>query len=79
MYCTINLIIFCLTSGDLSSGIYLSCSLVIVSELFCAELLETFGILLAILLLIKSLVASAVFLITLLKLVLSVSIADCLA
>ena len=77
----INLIIFCLTSGDLclSSGIYLSCSLVTASELFCAELLETFGILLAILLLIKSLVASAVFLITLLKLVLSVFIADCSA
>ena len=34
---------FCLPSGDtyLPLGIYLSCSFVIVSELFCGELLET--------------------------------------
>ena len=55
--------ILCIPSGNiyLSLGISLSCSIVIVSNLFCSELLETFAILLAILLPIKSLVASAVF------------------
>ena len=37
----------------LSLGIFLSFSFVIVSELFCGELLETFTILLAILLFLK--------------------------
>ena len=45
----------------LSSGIYLSCSSVIVSELFFGELPDNFVIILAILLPIKSPVASAVF------------------
>ena len=55
--------ILCISSGDiyLSLGISLSCSVVIVSNLFCSELLKTFIILFAILLPIKSLVASAVF------------------
>ena len=66
LYYYINLrssIIFWLSSGDiyLSFGISLSCSFVIVSELFCNERLGTFVILLAILLPIKSPVASAVF------------------
>ena len=66
LYYYINLrssITFCLSSGDiyLSFGISLSCSFVIVSELFCNERLGTFVILLAILLPIKSPVASAVF------------------
>ena len=66
LYYYINLrssIIFCLSSEDiyLSLDISLSCSFVLVSELFCSELLETFVILLAILLPIKSPVASVVF------------------
>ena len=66
LYYYINLrssITFCLSSGDtyLSLGISLSCSFVIVSELFCSKLLEAFVILLATLLQIKSLVDSAVF------------------
>ena len=44
----------------LSLGISLSCSFVTVSELFCCEFFETFVILSAILLPIKSPVASAV-------------------
>ena len=56
-------IMFCLSCGDtyLSLRISLSCSFVIVSELSCGQLLETFIILLAILLPVKSPVASAVF------------------
>ena len=66
LYHYINLrssIIFCLSSGHiyLALSISLSCSFVTVSELYCGELLETFVTLLAILLLIKSPVASAVF------------------
>ena len=55
--------IFCLCSGDiyLSLGISLSFSFVTVSELFSCEVFGTFVILLAILLPIKSRVASAVF------------------
>ena len=63
----------------LSLGTSLSCSFIIVSELFCGELLETFVILLAFLFPIKSPVASSVFWITLFEVVLSTSIADCLA
>ena len=60
-------IILCFTTGDIyhSLGISLSCSFVIGCELFCGELLQTFAILLAILLSIKSPVDSAVFWITL--------------
>ena len=63
LYYYINLrlsIIFCFCSRDICIylGISLSCSFVIVSELFCGELLQTFVILLAILLPIKSTVAS---------------------
>ena len=56
-------ITFYLSSGDiyLSLGISLSFSFVTVSELFCCEFFETFVILLAILLPIKSQVASTVF------------------
>ena len=74
-------IIFSLSSGDtyLSLGISLSCSFVIISELFCSILLETFLFLSAMLLPIRSPVASAVFLITLIKVVLSASAADCFA
>ena len=64
--CYINLIssiFFCLSSEDiyLSLGISLSFSFLIVSKLFCCESFETFVILLSILLLIKSPIASAVF------------------
>ena len=57
---------FCLSSGDiyLSLGTSLSCSFKTVFELFCRERFETFVILLAILLPIKSPIASAVFRIT---------------
>ena len=74
-------IIFCFSSGDiyLSLGISLSCSFVTFSELFCGKPLETFVILLAILLVIKSLVASAVFWKTLFEEVLSASVANYLA
>ena len=63
----------------LSLGISLSCSFVIVSELFCCEFYEIPLNLLAILLLMKSPVASAVFWIILFEVVLSASIADYLA
>ena len=68
-----------LSSKDifLSLGIFLSCSFVTVSELSCCELSETFVILLAILLPIKSPVASAVFRITFFEIVLSASAAYC--
>ena len=59
LYCYINLrssIIFYLSSEDIyiSIGISFSCSFVIVSELFGGEILESFVILLAILLPVKS-------------------------
>ena len=65
-YYYINLsssIISCIPSGDIyfSLDISLSCSFFSVSELFCGEPFETFVILLAILLPIKSPVMSAVF------------------
>ena len=49
----------------ISLGVYLSCSLVIVSELIWSKILETFLILSAILLPMKSPVARAVFRVTL--------------
>ena len=75
------LIIFCLSSGDiyLSIGISLWCLFVIVSELFHYEFFETFVILLTILYLIKSKVASAVFWIALFEAVLNACVADFLA
>ena len=81
LYYYINLkssIIFCLSSGDicLSLGVFLPCSFVTVSELLCCEFFEAFVILTAILLPIKSPVASAVFSITLFEEVLSASVAD---
>ena len=83
LYYYINLrssIIFCLSSGDayFSLRISMSCSFVIVFELFYGELLETL-ILLAILLPIKSPVVSVAFLIILFVEVLRASVADCLA
>ena len=59
LYYYINLrssVILCPSSGDvyLCLGISLSCSFVTVSGLFCCEVFETFLILLAILLPIKS-------------------------
>ena len=71
-----SLILFCLYPGDiyLSLGISLSCSFVTVSEFF-----ETHIILLAILLPIKSTVASALFSITLFEAVLIASVAVYLA
>ena len=57
-------------------GVSFPFSFVNVSELFCGEFLETFVILSAILLPIKSAVPSAVFWITLFKVVLSASLAD---
>ena len=62
-------IVFCLYSGNiyLSLRIFLgnslSCSFLIISELFCYEFLETLLIFLAILLPMKSPIASAAFLI----------------
>ena len=84
LYYHINLrssIIFCLSSRDiyLSLDTSSSCSLVIVSEVFCGELLQTFIILLAILLPIISPVASTIFRITFFEEVLNSSVADCLA
>ena len=54
---------FCISSGDISLSVDISllCSFVIVSELFCCEFFEIFVFLLAILLTVKSPVASAVF------------------
>ena len=62
-YINLRSIVFCLFSEDisLSLGIFLSYSIVTVSELFLGEILEAFLILLAILLPLKSPVASAVF------------------
>ena len=76
-----SLIMFCLSSGDihLYLGISLSFSFVVVSELFSGELLETFVMLLVILLPIKPPVASAVFWILLFEVVLSASVANYLA
>ena len=64
--CYINLrtlIIFCLSSGDIyfSLGISVSCSFIVLSKLFCSKLIETFVILLAILLPTKLPVVSAFF------------------
>ena len=74
-------IIFCLSSGEiyLYLGISLSCSFLIVSGLFCDEVLEVFVTLSAISLLIKPSVASTVSWITLFEVVLSASVADWLA
>ena len=68
-------------SGDihLSLGISLSCSFVTVSELFSNKLLENFVILLVILLPIQSTLDSAVFWINFFEVVLTASVADCLA
>ena len=68
-------------SGDvyLSLGISLSFSFETISEFYYCEFFETLVILLEILLPIKSPVASAVFWITLFGIVLSASVADCLA
>ena len=73
--------IFYLSSRDiyLSFSISLSFSFVIVPELFCGEILETFAMLLAIVSAIKSPVASAVFWMTVFEEVLNASVPDCLA
>ena len=63
----------------LSLGISLSFSFAIVSELFCCTGFKVFVILLAILLPIKSSIASDVFWTVLFEAALSVSVADCLA
>ena len=63
----------------LSLDISLSCSFVIVSELFCWKFFETSVILSAILLSIKSPAASGVILIALLNATLNASVPDCLA
>ena len=75
------MIISCLSSGGayFSLGISLSWLFVTASEIFSCESFETIVILLTILLLIKSPVASAVFSLTLFEKVLIVSAADCLA
>ena len=56
-------IISCFSSGDIyfCLFIYLSCSFVTVSELFCCEFFETFVIVLEVLLPIKPPAASAAF------------------
>ena len=74
-------ITLCFCSGDiyLSLGISLSSSFVTVSELLCSEFFEILVIISANLLPIKSLVASGVVWITLLEVVLSASITNCLA
>ena len=78
-------IIFCLFSGNICLslrislwGLLFSSSFLTVSELFC-EVLEAFEIFYAILLLIKSPVASTVFIIALFEAVLSASVANCSA
>ena len=60
-------IIFCLISKDIYHSFGISAPLSTVLELFCGEVIETFVILLAILLQIKAPLASAVFLIAFLK------------
>ena len=79
-------IFFCLSSWDmyLSLGISLSSPIfsslfVTFSKLLCGEVFKTFVILFAILLPIKSPVASAFFLIALFEAVLNASVADYLA
>ena len=69
-------ILFCLSSGDtyISLCIYLTAS-----ELFCCEVFKTFGISSAILLPVKSPVASAVFEITFCEVVLRASVTEFLA
>ena len=78
-------IIFCLFSGNICLSLRISLwsllfssSFLTVSELFC-EVLEAFEIFYAILLLIKSPVASTVFIIALFEAVLSASVANCSA
>ena len=73
--------IFCLSSEDiyLPQRIFCSCSFVTVSELFYGAMFENLAILSAILLHIKSPVASAVFSVILFELVLRAFVADCLA
>ena len=71
------MIILCLSSGGINLSIGISFSFV--SELSFGEVFETFVNLSAILLPIKSPVASAVFWIALFEAVLSASVADCLA
>ena len=83
LYCYINLIssiIFCLFFQDicLSFGISLSNLSVIASELFWGEFFEAFVILPALLLPIKSPVASAVFWIALFETVYNAFVAGCL-
>ena len=63
----------------LSSDIFLSCTYLTVSELFCYEIFETFDILLAILLPIKWTVASGIFSIVPFEAVLNASVAEFLA
>ena len=82
LYYYINLrssIICYLSSEDIchSLGIYLSCLFVIIPELFCRKVFDIFLILSAILLPIKSPVASVVLRITFFEVVLSVSVANC--
>ena len=77
-------IILWLCSEDICLSLYISLSIPVFSSsfatgLFCGEVLETFLILSAILLSIKSPVASAVFWIALFEAVLNASIADGLA
>ena len=78
-------IIFCLFSGNICLSLRISLwsllfssSFLTVSELFC-EVLEAFVIFYAILLPIKSPVASTVFIIALFEAVLSASVANCSA
>ena len=66
-------------SLGISLGISWSISLVTVSELFYCKIFETFVVLLAILLPIKSPVDSAVFSINIFEIILSASVADYLA
>ena len=89
LYCHINLassIIFYLSSVDIYLSLDISLSnpiyfllFVTVSELFCGEIFETFVILSAILLPIKSPIASAIFRIAVFEAVLSASVANYLA
>ena len=74
-------IIACLSSGDtyLSLGISLSCSFVIVFQLFCGKVFQTFIIISAILFPVKSTVVFSVFWVILFKAVLSASVANMLA
>ena len=82
LYYYINLrssTIFCTLSGDIYLSLGISALFSTVSEVFCSDLFEVFVILLALLLLINTPVASVVFVDCFFEVVLSESVEDNLA